>query len=69
VFLLCEDHGCHGQVWWSRVASVGLHAALGVMLFRRARQTDLTSSNAIMRCYMFIWKLFYAEYLVIPLLR
>ena len=57
------------QVWWSRAATVCLHAALGAALFRRARATDLTSSSAITRCYMFIWKLFYAEYLLIPLLR
>ena len=57
------------QVWWSRAATVGLHAALGAALYRRARATDLTSSAAIARCYMFIWKLFYAEYLLIPLLR
>lgn len=57
------------QVWWSRAATVCLHAALGAALYRRARETDLTSSAAITRCYMFIWKLFYAEYLVIPLLR
>ncbi len=56
-------------MWWSRVATVGLHAALGAALLRRARQTDLGSSAAIARCYMFIWKLFYAEYLLIPLLR
>lgn len=57
------------QVWWSRAATVGLHAALGAALYRRARATDLTSSAAITGCYMFIWKLFYAEYLLIPLLR
>lgn len=56
-------------MWWSRVATVGLHAALGGLLFARARRTDLSSSAAIGRCYMFVWKLFYAEYLLIPLLR
>ncbi len=42
------------------------HAFLGCMLLQRARRTDLTSSKAIYSCYMFCWKLFYTEYLLIP---
>ena len=45
------------------------HAAMGSLLLARARSTDLESSKSIYGCYMFIWKLFYAEYLVIPFLR
>lgn len=51
---------------WSKVATVSAHAFLGYMLFQRARRTDLTSSKAIYSCYMFCWKLFYTEYLLIP---
>lgn len=57
------------QVLWSRIATVVAHAGMGVMLFWRARQTDLKQSKSIYSCYMFVWKLFYAEYLFIPLLR
>lgn len=46
-----------------------VHALMGGLLFVRAQQTDLDSSKSIYGCYMFIWKLFYAEYLIIPFLR
>ncbi len=58
----------HVQAMWSKVASVGAHAGLGALLLWRAKRTDLTRSSAIYSCYMFLWKLFYAEYLLIPLL-
>ena len=53
---------------WSRVATVSAHALLGYMLLQRARKTDLKDSKAIYSCYMFCWKLFYTEYLLIPLI-
>lgn len=61
--------GLLSQVWWSRVATVVTHIIMGVLLYLRAKKTDLTSSKAIYDCYMFVWKLFYAEYLFIPLFR
>ncbi|CAL8468499.1 g8039 [Coccomyxa elongata] len=60
--------GMMSQVMWSRGIAVGAHALLGLLLFWRAKKTDLSSSPAIYRCYMFTWKLFYAEYLLIPFL-
>ena len=57
------------QVGWSRVVTVAAHAAMGALLLWRARQTDLSQSSDVYACYMFVWKLFYAEYLVIPFLR
>jgi homogentisate phytyltransferase/homogentisate geranylgeranyltransferase len=45
------------------------HAVLGFMLYSRAKTTDVQDSKSIYSCYMFVWKLFYAEYLLIPLLR
>ena len=56
------------QVLWSRVATVSAHALLGYMLLQRACKTDLKDSKAIYSCYMFCWKLFYTEYLLIPLI-
>jgi len=56
------------QVLWSKIATVSLHALLGYLLLWRARKTDLNNSSAIYDCYMFCWKLFYAEYLLIPLI-
>jgi homogentisate phytyltransferase / homogentisate geranylgeranyltransferase len=57
------------QVLWSKVGTVVAHAGMGALLFWRARQTDLQSSKSIYACYMFVWKLFYAEYLLLPLVR
>ncbi|KAG6472314.1 hypothetical protein ZIOFF_069774 [Zingiber officinale] len=45
------------------------HAVLALILWSRASSLDLTSKAAITSFYMFIWKLFYAEYLLIPLVR
>ncbi|KAF5461740.1 hypothetical protein F2P56_017814 [Juglans regia] len=54
---------------WSRVITVLGHAILATTLWRRAKSIDLSSKAAITSFYMFIWKLFYAEYLLIPLVR
>ncbi|XP_068647889.1 probable homogentisate phytyltransferase 1, chloroplastic isoform X1 [Aristolochia californica] len=54
---------------WSKVATVLGHIILAVILWTRAQAIDLKSKAAITSFYMFIWKLFYAEYLLIPLVR
>ncbi len=41
---------------WRRVAITLSHAALATWLYWRARQTDLSDSKAIYRCYMDVWK-------------
>ncbi|PKI69541.1 hypothetical protein CRG98_010069 [Punica granatum] len=45
------------------------HAVLATALWARAKSLDLKSKAAITSFYMFIWKLFYAEYLLIPFVR
>ncbi|TKY54557.1 Homogentisate phytyltransferase 1 [Spatholobus suberectus] len=45
------------------------HAVLASILWYRAKSVDLKSKASITSFYMFIWKLFYAEYLLIPLVR
>ncbi len=57
------------QVWWSRLVATAFHSFMGLILYVRARQTNLEESSSIASCYMFVWKLFYAEYLFIPFLR
>ena len=57
------------QVWWSKVATTAAHAGMGGLLYWRARRTDLESSKSIYDCYMFVWRLFYCEYLLLPLFR
>ncbi|KAK9830076.1 hypothetical protein WJX72_009619 [[Myrmecia] bisecta] len=61
--------GLTSHVWWSRIAMVASHGLMGVLLFLRAGNVDLKDSKAIYKCYMYVWKLFYAEYLLIPLCR
>ncbi|KAI3425958.1 hypothetical protein D9Q98_007928 [Chlorella vulgaris] len=61
--------GLQSNLLWSRVATTAAHVALGALLLRRARRTDLTSPKDISKCYMFSWGLFYAEYLLLPLFR
>ncbi|KAJ8543052.1 hypothetical protein K7X08_005575 [Anisodus acutangulus] len=54
---------------WSKSFTVLGHAALAVLLWTRAKSVDFSRKAAITSFYMFIWKLFYAEYLLIPLVR
>jgi homogentisate phytyltransferase/homogentisate geranylgeranyltransferase len=42
---------------------------MGVLLVRRARDVDTSSKDSLYSFYMFLWKLFYAEYAVLPFLR
>ncbi|XP_068333134.1 homogentisate phytyltransferase 1, chloroplastic-like [Pyrus communis] len=53
----------------SKCITVLGHAILASVLWNRAKSVDLNSKAAITSFYMFIWKLFYAEYLLIPLVR
>ncbi|XP_016901965.1 homogentisate phytyltransferase 1, chloroplastic isoform X3 [Cucumis melo] len=54
---------------WSKWLTVLGHVTLGSILWIRAKSVDLKSKAAITSFYMFIWKLFYAEYLLIPFVR
>ncbi|KAK6127072.1 hypothetical protein DH2020_039184 [Rehmannia glutinosa] len=54
---------------WSKWITVVGHTLLGLLLWNRAKSIDLKSKASITSFYMFIWKLFYAEYLLIPLVR
>ena len=59
----------HMQIGWRRWVAAAAHAALGAVLVLRARQTDLQQPQELYSCYMFVWKLFYLEYLLLPILR
>lgn len=54
---------------WSRLPVAVGHAALGALLLSRAARVDPSRKHDLTECYMFVWKLFYAEYLIIPFLR
>lgn len=51
----------------ARGALVAGHAALAGALLARARRVDTRVKQQLVDFYMFVWKLFYAEYLLIPL--
>lgn len=61
--------GATSSCVWSKLVTVLGHAVLASVLWNRARSLDLMSKAAITSFYMFVWKLFYAEYLLIPLVR
>lgn len=61
--------GATSSCLWSKIITVFGHAVLALILWNRARSSDLTSKAAITSFYMFVWKLFYTEYLLIPFVR
>lgn len=61
--------GVTSTVVWSRIAMVLGHIALATILWYRSQSVDLKRRASITSWYMFIWKLFYAEYFLIPLMR
>ncbi|XP_062095069.1 homogentisate phytyltransferase 1, chloroplastic [Humulus lupulus] len=61
--------GASSGFLWSKVITVLGHTILASILWTNAKSVDLSSKAAITSFYMFIWKLFYAEYLLIPLVR
>ncbi|WZZ85753.1 hypothetical protein YC2023_114332 [Brassica napus] len=50
---------------YMRFGHVVCHVLLATTLWTRAKSVDLSSKTEITSCYMFIWKLFYAEYLLL----
>uniref|UniRef100_A0A061R0W1 Homogenitisate phytyltransferase n=1 Tax=Tetraselmis sp. GSL018 TaxID=582737 RepID=A0A061R0W1_9CHLO len=62
-------YGASRPVLWSKALVVAGHGLLGALLWRHARGVDLTCNRSITDCYMFVWRLFYLEYLLIPLFR
>ncbi|KAJ4958703.1 hypothetical protein NE237_025814 [Protea cynaroides] len=61
--------GAASSFLWSKLITVLGHVILASILWDRAKSLDLSSKDAITSFYMFIWKLFYMEYLLIPLVR
>ncbi|XP_014492772.1 homogentisate phytyltransferase 1, chloroplastic-like [Vigna radiata var. radiata] len=54
---------------WSKMITVSAHAVLASILLYHSKSVDVKSSSATASFYMFLWKLFYAEYLIIPFMR
>ncbi|CAA2991706.1 homogentisate phytyltransferase 1, chloroplastic [Olea europaea subsp. europaea] len=68
-YLVALSVGVTSSCIWSKWITVIGHIVLASLLWNRANSIDLKNKNAITSFYMFIWKLFYAEYLIIPLVR
>ncbi|KAJ4798970.1 Homogentisate geranylgeranyltransferase [Rhynchospora pubera] len=80
VFWLCIDLlltaysiailvGASSSDKYRRIITVVGHGILASVLFVQARRLDIESKSSITSFYMFIWKLFYAEYLLIPFVQ
>ncbi|KAI3715262.1 hypothetical protein L6452_22236 [Arctium lappa] len=61
--------GLSSTRFWIRSIMVIGHCILGFILWKEANLIDLESIEAIESFYLFIWKLYYAEYLLVPILR
>lgn len=61
--------GASSSYTWSKIVTMLGHAILASILWGRAKSVNLKSKAAITSCYMFIWQLFYAEYMLIPFVR
>ncbi|XP_052627832.1 homogentisate phytyltransferase 1, chloroplastic [Lactuca sativa] len=61
--------GLSSTRFWIRSLMVIGHSILGFILWREANLVDLKSDVAIESFYLFIWKLYYMEYLMVPVLR
>jgi homogentisate phytyltransferase/homogentisate geranylgeranyltransferase len=61
--------GASSSCLWSKCITVMGHAGLASLLWNRAKSIDFQSKTGVTSFYMFIWKLFYAEYFLIPLIR
>ncbi|KAK7277199.1 hypothetical protein RIF29_18350 [Crotalaria pallida] len=61
--------GATSPFLWSKIFTVLGHATLALFLWNRGKSVDLKSNVSLQSFYMVIWKLLYAEHLLIPLFR
>ncbi|KAL6873410.1 hypothetical protein ACP4OV_013492 [Aristida adscensionis] len=52
-----------------KIVNVLGHGLLAFALWRRAQKFDIANKDHITSFYMFIWKLFYAEYFLVPFVQ
>lgn len=55
--------------FWIRSIMVTSHSIFGYMVWTHAKLVDIKSPKATGSFYLFIWKLYYMEYLLVPILR
>ncbi|KAK9141521.1 hypothetical protein Syun_010921 [Stephania yunnanensis] len=66
VYAVAVVVGATSQFNLSMLVTVLGHCILATALWLRARDTDLANKESLTSFYMFIWKLFYIEYFLIP---
>jgi histidinol dehydrogenase len=59
--------GLYSSTAWCRYVLVVSHVLLAGSLWKAASATDTASGASLTATYMFVWKLFYAEYCLLPL--
>uniref|UniRef100_A0A7S0N765 Uncharacterized protein n=1 Tax=Chlamydomonas leiostraca TaxID=1034604 RepID=A0A7S0N765_9CHLO len=55
-------------IWARTAASIAGHLGMAALLWQRAKKVNTERRQDLADCYMYVWKLFYAEYILIPLL-
>ncbi|GLT76841.1 hypothetical protein SLA2020_484760 [Shorea laevis] len=61
--------GATSSSLWSRLITITGHCLLANFVVFQTQSIDLTSKTSIDSFYMFIWKLIYAEFFLIPFVR
>ncbi|KAJ0744726.1 putative homogentisate phytyltransferase [Helianthus annuus] len=61
--------GATSSSTWSRYATILGHLATVLALWTRVKSVDLKNMASTSSMYLFLWKLFYVEYLLLPLVR
>nr|BAG12674.1 flavonoid prenyltransferase [Sophora flavescens] len=61
--------GATSPFLWSKISTGLGHAILALVLWFHAKSVDMKSNAALQSFYLFIWKLLWAEYFLIPLFR
>ncbi|KAI0497741.1 hypothetical protein KFK09_020975 [Dendrobium nobile] len=54
---------------WSKLITILSHSVLALMLWKQSESINLKDKFSLQSFYMLIWKLLYAEYMLLPLVR
>ncbi|KAL8235057.1 hypothetical protein R6Q59_021157 [Mikania micrantha] len=66
---VCICVGTTSSSTWSKYVTILGHFATVLALWVRAKSVDLKNMTSVLSMYLFLWKLFYVEYLLLPLVR
>ncbi|KAK1417083.1 hypothetical protein QVD17_26205 [Tagetes erecta] len=61
--------GATSSSTWSKYVTILGHFATVLSLWVRAKSVDIKNTESTSLMYLFLWKLFYVEYLLLPLVR